>query len=130
MQINRIRWLLPLLLVGFLAACASTPMNKPDDVVAKAQLAVTQAQQDKADQYAAKMLYNANKKLDSAKQLMRQDNPSEQSYDKARRLAEEATVDAQLADARSEAKQAQAQAEQVHKGMHVLRQNMNRKEAQ
>src|SRR5690625_3855771 len=130
MELKRIRWLLPLLMVALVAACASTPTNKPEDAIAKAQLAVKQAQQDKADQYAAKMLYNANKKLDSAKHLVRQEDASQDDYDKARRRAEEATADAQLADARSEAKQAQAQTEQVHKGMHVLRQEMNRKEAQ
>lgn len=91
---------------------------------------MAQAKQSKADQYAAKILYNANKKLDSAKQLVRQENPSQETYNKARLLAEEATVDAQLAEARSKAKQAQAQTEQVHKGMHVLRHEMNRKETQ
>lgn len=130
MKTNWIRWLLPFLCVGLLAACASTPTNKPDEAVAKAQYAVTQAKQDKADQYAAKMLYKANNKLDSAKQLVQQEDSSEDTYNKARRLAEQATVDAQLADARAQAKQAETQAEQLHKGLHVLRNNMNRKEAQ
>ncbi len=130
MEIRQLKWLPGLALAVLLTACASAPTNKPDDALTKAEYAVAQAQQSNAGDNAPKLLYNANQKLDQAKQLAREEDPSEEDYDKARRLAEEATVDAQLAQARSEAVQAQAQTQQVQESIDTLRQELNRKEAQ
>lgn len=123
------RWLIGFLLIGLLAACASTPTNKPDDALTKAQYAISQAQQNGADKYAPLPLYKANQKLDAAKQLARKQSPSEEDYTRARRLAEEAAADAQFAQARAQAKQAQQQSKEAQESVQTLRQELNRKGA-
>jgi hypothetical protein len=84
-----------------LAACAG-PSGPPGEV-AQAELAVRDAQTSGADEEAAAELQLASEKLERARRAL-DDGDSE----RARRLAAEATVDAQLAEARAEAASARA----------------------
>lgn len=130
MKSRPVKWVSAFAAAGLLAACASAPINKPDTTLTKAQYAITQAQQDGASQATSKMLYNATQKLDQAKQLAAKKDPKQADYDKARRLADEATADAQLADARAQAKQAQAQAAQAQKSLEALKKALGQQQSQ
>lgn len=121
MKSTPISWLLVLTVACLLGACASTPTNKPDAALAKAHYAISQAQQNGVGQATSKMLYSANQKLKQARQLAHKKSPTQKDYDQARRLADEAALDAQLAAARSQAKQAQAQTQQVLKSVEALK---------
>ncbi|MEZ5933550.1 MAG: DUF4398 domain-containing protein [Alphaproteobacteria bacterium] len=79
------------------AGCASSP-TAPREEMAAAELAVQQVQGTDADRYAPDDVRKASNKLDEAETAMRQED-----YVKARRLAEQALVDAQVADVRADA---------------------------
>ena len=70
----------------------------PTDTLAQAELAVRAARDAKAADLAALDLKSAQEKLERARQAM-----TAKKYDDARRFAESAQVDAELAEAKSEA---------------------------
>jgi hypothetical protein len=100
------RVLLPLLVAGLVAASCGVRAPRPD--LASAEHAVEQAGRSQAPEHAAQELHVARDKLDQARQAMK-----DKDYTKARRLAEEAEVDAELAQAQASAAVAQ-QAGRVH----------------
>lgn len=75
----------------FLAACASVP--RPEGELAAADLSLRKAEQAEAGRYAALELRVAREKLEEARAAARDDRNLE-----ARRLAEQAGVDAQVAE--------------------------------
>lgn len=77
-----------------LSGCASGPL--PYKEIATAQFAVNEAEGAGASRYAPVNLRNARKKLEAAERAMEKGN-----YEKASRLAEQAIVDAQLAEAKA-----------------------------
>jgi hypothetical protein len=87
------------LAAGLVAGCASSP-TAPREELAAAELAVQQVQGTAASQYAPDDVRQASNKLDAAEEAMRRED-----YLEARRMAEQALVDAQLADARADAAQ-------------------------
>ena len=92
----------PWLLVGavgcLLVAGCATPA-RPGQEIAKAELAIREAQTSGAPSgQSASELQLARDKLERAQRAQR-----EEEYTEARRLAAEATVEAQLAEARAEA---------------------------
>jgi hypothetical protein len=98
-----------------LAACGSTP-PPPVGEMSAAQTAVTAAEQANAAQHAPAELDRARDKLVRAQAAMQQDDNSD-----ARRLAEQALVDARLAEARARAEVARQNAEQVQSSVDALR---------
>ncbi len=74
--------------------CASTP--EPREEIARANLALEQAERSGGTQYAALELKLSREKLAAAERSI-----SEKDYDPARRAAEEAEVDARLALAKA-----------------------------
>ena len=78
----------------FALACASTP--RPTDTIANADMALRLAEQADAPEYAPLEMRIAREKLEEARSLMQEDGDEELT--KARRLAEEALVEAQLAE--------------------------------
>jgi Domain of unknown function (DUF4398) len=88
------------LILGALAACSNAPA--PVGEMSAAQTAVTAAEGAEAAQYAPSDLDRARDKLIRAQAAM-QDEDNEE----ARRLAEEALVDARLAEAKARAETAQ-----------------------
>jgi hypothetical protein len=104
----------------FAAGCASEgpPAN---DAISRAHALVDEADKAGAQRYAAADLQRAHDELSSA-----QRENDQRKYDEARRDAESAGVDADLASARSAAGEAQHAAQQVAQGNETLRQEAQR----
>jgi len=77
---------------------------------------VQEAGQSKAPEYAAGELNIAREKFDQAKRAM-----DKEEYDLARRLAEEALVDAKLAQSKAEAESTRNAAQELRKTIDSLR---------
>lgn len=118
----------PLALAILLTACASAPLQKPDQAISKAQYAIEQAQQVVTDSAQSLPLYRAQQKLDRARALVRTEDPTREAYSEARRLAEQAAIDARLAEVQAEARQAQAQTEKLEQSLLTLQQELEREE--
>ncbi|MDX1542256.1 MAG: DUF4398 domain-containing protein [Geminicoccaceae bacterium] len=97
-----------------LAACASTP--PPEGELRAAEVAVGEAVEADAGVHAPALLQQARDKLARAKQAVDDERPVE-----ARRLAEQAAVDAQLAEARARAEVATGHLREVRQGVDGLR---------
>jgi hypothetical protein len=82
---------------------------------------VRQAQTTQAPQYAPAELRMASDKLEAARRAMR-----EEKYGEARRLAEQATVDAQLAEAKARDAQSQQTAREMRANIESLRREAER----
>lgn len=106
-----------------LSACVSVPPDKPDKALTKAQYAITQAEQA-VGQRQSVALYEARKRLEKARGLVANTETPEKHYLEARRLAEEATLDARLAQARAEAREAQAQKADLQESLETLREEI------
>lgn len=111
-------WVLAVLASAALGACANTPA--PREELALARAAVNQAEQPAA-RHAPDQLLSAQRKLALAEEAMRKDD-----HDRARRLAEEAEVDARLALAASESSQARDSLRQVQESIAALKQELVR----
>ncbi|CAL1240489.1 DUF4398 domain-containing protein [Candidatus Methylocalor cossyra] len=95
-------------LTALLAGCAGNP---PIDTIAGADAALNQALAAEASQFAPTELQHALDEMNRAKQALK-----EEDYTKARRLAEAAQVDAQVAEAKARAEQAAQTATQERSG--------------
>jgi hypothetical protein len=84
-------------------------------------LAIRQAAESKAPVYAPTEFRIAQEKAQAAQRAL-----SEEEYDLARRLAEQAVVDARTAQARAEAAEAQKNTEEVRRTMNALQSEANR----
>lgn len=73
------------------------------------------AEASKASEYASGDLYQARQKLDAAEAAIRADE-----YEHARRLAEEATANAELAETKAYAEIARRNAEEIRKNIETL----------
>lgn len=108
-----------------LTACVSVPPDKPDEALSKAQYAINQAEQA-VGQHQSVALYEARKRLEKARELAADTKSPEKSYLAARRLVEEATMDARLAQAQAEMRQAQAQKADLEESLETLREEIQR----
>ncbi len=81
----------------------STRLSVPAEIekMANAQLAIVKAQQSNAQELAPQPLRAAQQKLQQAKQAAQTQN-----YDQAARLAEQALIEAKLAEAKAETEMA------------------------
>lgn len=113
-------WLAFAATAWLVGACASTP--PPTEQMAVANAAVTHAVNAGAQEAAPGDMRTARDKLERARQAM-----SNKEHDQARSLAQQAQVDAQLAEAKAHADKARKAAEAVQDGNSVLREEMNRK---
>lgn len=108
--------------IGLLFVCGAISFSgcsagrPPTAMMSKAELAVQHAEQSKAPEYASQELSTARQKYDSARRAMNAEH-----YEKARRLAEEALVDAQLAESRATAENAQQTVKDLQKAIESLR---------
>jgi hypothetical protein len=107
------------LLIG-LTACASVP--PPTEQMAVARTSVSQAQTATATEHAPLELRTAQSKLDQAEAAMRSED-----YLKAKRLAEQAEVDAKLAWARAETAKTKKAVEELEAGIRTLHQELQRR---
>ncbi len=81
----------------FFYGCSTAKL--PTDALAQAEFGVRAAHDASAEEFAPLNLRSATEKLDKAKQAL-----ANKRYDDARRFAEDAQVDAELAEAQAEAR--------------------------
>lgn len=121
-HLNKGRVFLVLGLSGMLAACAG-PGPRPEGEMQNAQQVIQRAQASEARQYEPVLLNQAQNKLADAEELI-----EEKEHREARRLLEEAAVDAELAMERAETKQVREAAEQLNQSIEALRQQLNQQQ--
>jgi hypothetical protein len=102
-------WFITVIFYG----CSTT--KPPTDTLAKAELSVRAAQEAGAQELAQMDLRKAGEKLEKSKQAM-----AARNYDEARRLAEGAQVDAELAEAKAEAEIVRRAADEVVRRVDAL----------
>ena len=102
------------------AGCASTG-EAPTAQIQAAQQAIDDAERAQAAQHASSELSQARSKLASANTAVQNED-----MDQARRFAEEARVDAELAAARTAASKAQAANAEIREGTRALVEELNR----
>jgi Domain of unknown function (DUF4398) len=94
------------LVLAALAGCAQAPVA--DEALAAAELAVARARSAGAEGHAPAELTRAEEKLQAARAAVRA-----QAHGRARALAEQALVDAELAEVQAQAVQARASAKRL-----------------
>lgn len=110
-----------MLAVGALmAGCSSEPPRQTTADLTRAQTLVSEAQSSGAQQYAAADLQAARDKVQQADRLANHDSRT------ADQLANEASADAQLADARAQNAKAQQALDDVHRSLQSLREESER----
>ena len=116
------RWLAATALgaAAFISACASVPA--PTEQIAVSKVAIANAVSAGGSEYAPDDMRHAQDKMDRANQAMQKED-----YDNARRLAEEAQVDARLAEKKAQSAKAQKAALVMHDDNRALREEINRK---
>jgi len=99
-----------------LSGCAGKPPAATVSQVSQADLAVQQASKSKAPDYASVELYTAREQLAGAQEAMHR-----KDYTQARRWAERALVNAQLAETKAEAEQTRRAAAELRQSIEALR---------
>jgi uncharacterized protein with von Willebrand factor type A (vWA) domain len=105
---------------SLLIACASTP--PPTEQMALSRAAVSNATSAGGNEYAPIQLKSAVDKMDAAERAL-----NTKDYIRARQLAEQAQVDAQLAEATARSAQAKKAADALQEDSRILRQEIDRK---
>jgi Domain of unknown function (DUF4398) len=108
------------LAAAVMAGCASVPA--PTEQIAVSKAAVANAVGAGGPEFAPAEMRTAQEKLDRANQAM-----AAQDYERARWLAEQAQVDAQLAVAKAGSAKAQQAANALQEDTRVLREELSRK---
>lgn len=109
-----------LLVIGVILSSCSVA-RPPREQIAMAELAIRQAQNSKAPQHASLELRLATEKAEKARQAMRNED-----YVMARRFAEQALVDAQLAESKAQSIEARQTANQLRESIEALRREAER----
>jgi hypothetical protein len=108
------------LICGLAAACA-TQGPQPTEELTRARTVIEQADKAGAQRYAAADLQRAHDEMSNADRAN-----GEKKYDDARRYAENAAADADVATARASAGEAQRASHEVMQGNETLRQESDR----
>src|SRR5262245_43594375 len=116
-------FLLLCLVVG-LNSYANRPPTATLKQLSKADLAVKQADKSKAPEYASLELYTAREQLASAQQAL-----NKKDYAEARRMAERALVNAQLAESMAGAAQTRQAATEFRQSVEDLRHEVDQQAA-
>jgi hypothetical protein len=102
-------------------ATGCSTVGPPKAEIAAADLAIQDATKSKASQYAPLELRMARDKFDKAQRAM-----NNKEYIHARRLAEEALVDAELAEAKASSEDARRTANELQQSLETLRREAER----
>jgi hypothetical protein len=102
----------------FLTGCASEP---PKEIISQAEIAIQDADRSGVSQYEPQLLGSARIKLSRAKKSMEEDE-----NDDARRMAEEALSEANLANAKTEAAKQAQETDAMKKTIEALKQETSR----
>lgn len=108
------------MVVFLLGGCATTA-PPPTEQMAEARSAVRQAEDVGAGEYAAVEYRRAQKKLDDAQAAL-----SRGKHDRARRLAEQSAVDAELAGVKARSAKTQNAVRELQESIRVLREEISR----
>jgi len=110
--------------VIFMAGCVSTPpaMPAPTEQMAVSRAALNNASSTGGNEFAPVQFRSAMEKMEAAERAM-----GEKNYARARILAEEAQVDAELAASAARSAKAQKAADTVQEDNRVLRKEIDRK---
>lgn len=120
-MMNRYLKILPMIVgIGLIAACGST--NPPTQQLTETRMVIEQAEQVGAEEYAPLELRNAGIKLEQARAAS-----EAKEYEKAIRLAEQARVDAELAEVKALSAKSQKAAAELKESIRVLQQELERK---
>jgi Domain of unknown function (DUF4398) len=114
-------WMAVPLLCGGLIISGCSAGKPPLGTLSQAELAVQQADKSTASVYAPLELQTARDQLSEAKRAM-----AAEEYEEARRFADHALVNAQLAEAKAGAGKARAAAEELRKSIQTLRGELER----
>lgn len=122
----RLRVLSLIVLGTVLVGCGSSrpPVAPVQPVITSAERATAEAEQAGAAQYAALELRTARQKIEQAQQMLRAGDDRV-----ALRLAEQAEVDAELAEAKSRTAVSQAAIDEIRETIRVLREEIERNRA-
>ncbi len=101
-------------LLALVSACATTPPDR--SILENARNAIEQAESARAEEYAPIELRYADERLASATKALDDDRPED-----ARRLAEQAEIEAQLALARTRAALARAELQTKQEDLEQVR---------
>lgn len=118
-QMMRIVSLIAGFAIFFLAGCASIPA--PIEQIATSKAAVDDALSAGGNEFAPLQLKSAIDKMEAAERAM-----GDKNYVLARQLAEQAQIDAQLAQAMARTNKAQKAADALQESSRVLRQEIDR----
>jgi hypothetical protein len=99
-----------------LSSCAGKPPAATVSQVSQAELAVQQASKSKAPEYASLELYTAREQLAGAQEALHK-----KEYTQARRWAERALVNAQLAETKAQSEQTRRTAAELQQSIEALR---------
>jgi len=94
---NYFNGLLSMIGIILLTSCATSPKQLPTEKIALAQLMLIRATETQAQQWAPGALNQAIQRIHQAKQAL-----EKEQYQQATRLAEQALLDASLAEAKTE----------------------------
>lgn len=103
----------------FIVGCAGIPA--PTEQMAVAKTAVTNAISAGGNEFAPVQLRSAMDKMDAAERAM-----ADEEYERARQLAEQAQVDAQLASSMARSAKAEKAARELEEGNRTLQQEIQR----
>ncbi|BCR04009.1 chromosome segregation ATPase [Desulfuromonas versatilis] len=103
-----------------LAGCAGTP--PPNEQIRVTKAAIVGAESAGAHQFAPLEFRSAEEKIKQAEAAMQKED-----YDKARRLAEQAEVDARLAEARSRRVKTEKAAQELNQSIETLQREIERR---
>lgn len=117
------RMLLAVIPVVMIGACASGP-ERPHQALARAEASIEQAEQSGAREYGGAELSAAREKLRTARMAA---DEGDQAV--ARRLAEQAALDAELAGAMTRNRKAEASVEELDRSIETLREEIARSQA-
>ena len=116
---------LMLVLALALAAAACSAPRGPAQEIEKAEMAVDTATKTGVPESAALDMRLARDKLERAKEALQ-----EEDYERAKRLGEQASVDAQVAMAKADSESAREAAAELERSIQTLRDEADRAEVQ
>lgn len=106
--------------VAMVLGCAAT--SAPNEAVSNAEYAIRKAEEREATRFAPLEMRIAKDKIEQSRLAM-----AGGDNDLARRLAEQAAVDAQLAEAKARAGRAEATVDEIEKSIEALRSETERR---
>ncbi len=112
----------------FMSACASKP-EPPNEALRLAESAIQRAEEARVADYASLELRNAREKLTEAQLLSQRavNNRNKDDVIRARRLAEQAQSDAELATAKAQEARAKAVNEEIERNIKTLENVLERR---